>query len=87
MPPGSSSSTTSPRRSRQVKRQRQSRADLGDVAEAFRRYFDKVERDAIGNVVATCTRCRVVLVVAWPDDLGYVRGLLNQAHQKHNHRG
>jgi hypothetical protein len=56
-----------------------------DLVEALGRYYDKVERDSVGNLVATCNRCRVVDVIAWPDDERYVLGCLRHAHENHNH--
>ncbi len=71
-----------PRKSRQpVKPQ-----SLRDLTEAFGRYYDKVERDSAGRLVATCDRCRIVSLVAWPDDPDYVRGCLEFAHENHRHR-
>lgn len=82
MPPTSSTrSKARPIRGRQGKPR--------GVVEAFGRYFDKVEwRNIAGHValVTTCSRCRVVEVIAWPDNADYVRGCLNDAHQNHNHR-
>lgn len=58
-----------------------------DLVEAFRRYYDRVERDQSGNLAVTCTRCRVTEVIVWETDERYVLGCLQHGHQHHNHAG
>lgn len=56
-----------------------------DIVEAFRRYYDRVEWDSVGLLAATCTRCKIVDVIVWPDDPTYVLGCLQFAEEHHNH--